>query len=61
MIERLTREMLVAAEKLEFELAATLRDRILDLESEPGPQAVTSANTPPPGSAPRRSRKRGMA
>jgi excinuclease ABC subunit B len=34
MIGRLEKEMLEAAEKLEFELAATLRDRILEMRAE---------------------------
>jgi len=34
MIGRLEREMFEAAEKLEFELAASLRDRILELQAE---------------------------
>jgi excinuclease ABC subunit B len=36
MIERLGKEMLEAAEKLEFELAASLRDKIFELEMELG-------------------------
>jgi hypothetical protein len=34
MIARMEREMLEAAQKLEFEVAATLRDRILELRAE---------------------------
>jgi excinuclease UvrABC helicase subunit UvrB len=34
MIARLEKEMLEAAEKLEFELAATLRDRILEMRTD---------------------------
>ena len=34
MVKRLTEEMLQAAESLEFERAASLRDRIEDLEAE---------------------------
>jgi len=37
LLERLTREMLDAAEKLEFEKAASLRDRIYELEDEMAP------------------------
>ena len=49
MIARMEKEMLEAAEKLEFELAATLRDRILEMRAE----AAVS------GRRPSRSRRRG--
>lgn len=57
-VARLEAEMFRAAESLEFELAASLRDRILDMRSEAADLArsprLASARRP----APRRARRR---
>jgi excinuclease ABC subunit B len=57
LIARLEKDMLQAAEKLEFELAATLRDRILELRLETPARAVRPMFRRRPQARSRRSRR----
>ena len=57
LIARLEKDMLQAAEKLEFELAATLRDRILELRLEVPARAVRPFMRRRPQARTRRSRR----
>ncbi|MEZ5065621.1 MAG: excinuclease ABC subunit UvrB [bacterium] len=58
MAQRLTREMLEAAERLDFELAATLRDRLMDLEADPAAAAARTKVKPVTAGSKRRSPRR---
>jgi excinuclease ABC subunit B len=58
MIERLEKEMLGAAERLEFELAASLRDKIFELEMELGARGAGGRGAGARRSARARKKKR---
>ena len=64
MIQRLEREMKKAAEDLKFELAASLRDRILDLQADVSMSASAEAGAAAPvksGGSPRPASTAGRA
>jgi hypothetical protein len=60
LLARLERDMFAAAEKLDFELAASLRDRMLEMRLEASAGAETRRRrwTPPGQTRKRKKRKR---